>query len=188
MTETAKKSQDLLDTKFGTVAPAAIEDDTSKAGKPMATATMVTTGGKEVKIFAHGEKRIAELKAKAEAGEPFVVTGTLLAKGAAISASKFEPTTYTGKIEITKEGANDSGPWAAVKMKVEGKDRAIAILVTGDEVERVKAAGDAEISIDAVWKVSRRDDGNWGSSALSVNSLQRAPAAPKPEEAEAPGM
>ena len=188
MTDNAKKEFALLDTKFGTVDPASISEQTSKTDKPYLTATMVTGSGKEVTIYAHGEKRIAALREKAATGEPLFVTGELLAKGAGISASKFEPTTYSGKItEITKEGENDGRPWAAAKLKVADKEKPMAILATGDDVARVKQAGDAEIAIDAVWVARKREDGSWRSSAVSANTLMREPA-PEAGEPEAPGV
>lgn len=189
MSEKKSTNQVLLDTKFGTVSADTLTETTSKNGKPMATATMVTAGGKNVTIYAHGDERIAGLKAKVETGEPFVVTGEVLAKGTGISASKFEVTTYTGKIvEITKEGANDGGPWAFAKMKVEGKERTIGILLTDEEVGRAKEAGDTDISIDVIWKASKRPDGRWGSTAMSANRLTREIAAPEVDEMESPGV
>lgn len=183
----AAKPQVLLDTKYGTIAPDSVTEHKSKTDKPYLTATLTTGGGKDVTVYAHGEKLMESLRAKADAGEPTFVTGELLAKGTGISASKFEPTVYTGKVvEIGKTGDNN-GPWAVAKIQVEGKEKPMSVLVTGDEVERVKNAGDAEIKLDVVWTAGQVD-GRWRSGAQTANGLKREPAAPKVEEPEAPGM
>jgi len=187
MTEKTTESRNLLDTKYGTVDPATIEEKSGKGDKTYLTATLVSGSGKETTVYAHGEKAMQTLREKAEAGEPFFVMGELIAKGTAISASKFDPVTYKGKVaEVTKEGANDSGPWALVKMAVEGKERPVNILATGDEVERLKGAGDAEVSVDVAWVAGKNGD-RWMTSAQTANSLQRAPR-PAVEDAPEPGM
>lgn len=184
----AAKPQVLLDTKYGTISAESVAEHKGKTDKPYLSATMTTVGGKDVTVYAHGEKTMEALRAKAASGEETYVTGELLARGKGLSASKFEPTVYSGKIlSVGKSDENEYGPWAVVKMKVDGKDKAMSIMVTGDEVDRVKNAGDTDIKLDVVWTAGQVD-GRWRSGAQTANSLLRTPSAPKVEEPEAPGM
>lgn len=176
------KSRDLLDTKFGTVDPASIQMVKGKNDAEYAKGKFVSVGGKEIDIYAHG-KLADTLKEAAASGEPFLASGTLLAKGAGLSLSRVGAKEYEGKVlELGKSGENESGPWQAAKIQVEGKDRAWNVLLTGDDV--AKAEVGADIKVDLVFTASQRD-GRWSSSPISANSLTRRP---EPEAAPEPSM
>ncbi|MFG6080362.1 hypothetical protein ACEUZ9_000912 [Paracoccus litorisediminis] len=177
----APARNELLDTKFGTVAPASIEALKDRKDGDYVKAKFISVGGKEIDIYARG-KNIDVLKAKAEAGEPFLATGELLAKGKGLSLSAVDGKVYNGTVEeITKEGTNEYGAWAAVKLKVAGKDKAWPVLLTGDDV--AKAAKGKDIEVNLVWTAGQRD-GRWSTSAVSANSLMRARK--EPEASPAP--
>lgn len=174
MAEEEKKgaSRNLLDTKFGTVDASSIVAKEDKGGKPFIVAKMTTAGGKEIDVYARG-KNIDVLKAKAEAGEPFLATGELLARGKGLSLSSVDGKEYSGKVvEVTKEGSNDYGDWKAVKLQVEGKDKPWSVLLTGDDAE--KAVKDADITVNLAWTAGQID-GRWMTSAVSSASLKREP-------------
>lgn len=178
------KSRELLDAKFGTMDPASITTKDGQDGKPYAVGRL-DAGPRTFDVYARG-KLIDEMKAKAAAGEPFVVQGELLAKGKGVSASAFDGKPYKGVVtEVGKTGENESGPWASVKFKAEGKDKPWSVLVTGDQVEAVKASVGQETELSLVWVASQRD-GRWGSSPQTTASIMRGPKPPVPEDAPAP--
>ena len=184
--ENRSAGRSLIDTKYGTVAADSIETKTDKSGGEYVVGKLVTGADKEFDVYARG-KNIDILKANAESGEPMFVIGELLAKGKAISAASFSPKAYKMTVEsIGKEGENDYGAYASVKMMPEGKDRAWNVLVTGDDVAKAKDNVGKEAEFDLVWTAGQREDKSWSSSAISANSLQRTPA-PK-AETEGPSM
>lgn len=168
------KSTILIDAKFGSVTPGSIEVRKDKNGKDYVIAKFVSFNDKAVTLYVRG-KNIEALNAKAATGKPFLVVGELIAKGTGFSVSSFSPKAYTGTIqEIGKEGAHDGGPWIAVKMLFDGKEKPWSVLLTGNDVTKVKALGiGAKGSFDLVWKASKSND-RWGSSAVSSNSVERA--------------
>lgn len=178
--ENENKSRNLLDTKYGTFKADSFKMNPGKNDKEFATATLVC-GDKEFTVYGHG-KKAEELKAKVEAGEATFVMGELIAKGRGISASRFEPATYDVTVtEVKKEGDNEGTPWATMSIQREGKDKPTHILVTGDEVARLKAAKDSgeTISVDVAWTAAKYESGDWGTSAVTANNLIRTPAAPE---------
>lgn len=189
MADKENTSRELLDTKYGTFKKDSLEMKPGKNDKEFATAILVC-GEKEFTVYAHG-KKVDELKAKVEAGAPTFVMGELLAKGKGISASKFEAASYDVTVtEVKKEGDNEGTPWATMSIQREGKDKPTHILVTGDEVARLKAAKDSgkTIKVDVAWTATRYESGDWGTSAVTANNLVHSPAPAKEEEAPTPEM
>lgn len=175
-------NRELLDTKYGTVDPASIVEKKDKSDKTYLVAKLSTAGGtKEFDIYARG-KMMDTLKEKAAAGEPFLATGELLAKGKGLSLAAVDGKLYKGTVtDVTKEGSHDNGAWKAVKLQVEGKDRPWSVLLTGDDAEA--ATKGAEIEVNLVWTAGQHD-GRWSTSAVSADSLKRVRN--EPEAAPAP--
>ena len=183
MAEEKKASRELVDTKYGVIVAGSVEEKPTKndAEKTYMTATL-RTATKEMTVYAHSPAAKEALTAKAESGEPTFVMGELLAKGAGISASVFAPKTYEGKVvEIGKTGENEYGPWAVTSLEVEGKDKPIKFLATGDDVAKMKEG--ESVSVDIAWVAGQRENGSWGTSPVSANNIVRdIPAAEKAEE------
>ena len=186
-TDEKKKTDDnLIDSKFGTMAVDSIVMKKDKNGDDYAEGKLVA-GAKEFTVYANGKMADA-MKAKAAAGESFLVRGALLARGKAISAQGFEPTVYTGKVtEIGKSGVNFGRPYLAVKIQMEGKDKPWAVLLTGDE-DVAKAKLDEAFDGALVWVAGQREDKSWGSSLRSASDVMRVRAPAKEEEPAGPGM
>ncbi|MFX4300222.1 hypothetical protein [Pseudosulfitobacter pseudonitzschiae] len=186
MADEKKTSRELVDTKYGVIVADSVVEKPTKADndKTFVTATL-RTASKEMTVYAHSDASKEALKAKAASGEPTFVMGELLAKGAGISASKFDAKTYEGKVvEIGKNGENEYGPWAVTSLEVEGKDKPMKFLATGDDVAKM-VVGET-VSVDIAWVAGQRENGSWGSSPVSANNIVREIKAP--EAADEPGM
>lgn len=186
MADEKKANRDLVDTKYGVIVAGSVSEKPTKADndKTFMTATL-RTASKEMTVYAHSDAMKEALKAKEASGEPTFVMGELLAKGAGISASKFDAKTYEGKVtNIGKTGENEYGPWAVTTLEIEGKDKPMKFLATGDDV--AKMVEGKTVSVDIAWVAGQREGGSWSTSPVSANNIVREIKAP--EAADEPGM
>lgn len=187
MTENTNNSNsnDLLDTKYGTIVADSIVEHPSKTeGKTYLTATL-KTASKEVTVYANGDKFKDLLKATAEAGEPTFIMGSLMAKGKGISLSRTTPIEVKDAevVAIKKDGTNARGPWALVELKGEGRDKNVVMMVSGEERVAKFAKGEKVGDLNVVYTAANVK-GRWRSNAELAEDLISPPKAPKAELTE----